>query len=147
MPWYINNKQTNVNLRTATKHEKQGQADKGYHSRGHSWHLYGNGVVSCTTFSYWSACWSKVLVLIWYHMYRYVREDCYFWFFIEIFHFFSRYLAYAHTILLAPSALTVSTCYPYALYTHEGGQGARNEFDEITTRIHGSRYDFFFRFQ
>ena len=50
----------------------------------------GCGVVSCTTFSYWGACWSKVLVLIWYHMY--VCEDCYFWFFIEIFHFFSRYL-------------------------------------------------------
>ena len=33
----------------------------------------GWGVVSCTTFSHWSACWSKVLVLIWYHMY--VRED------------------------------------------------------------------------
>ena len=43
-----------------------------------------------TTFSYWGACWSKVLVLIWYHMY--VRGDCYFWFFIEMFHFFSRYL-------------------------------------------------------
>ena len=41
----------------------------------------GCGVVSCTTFSYWGACWSKVLVLIWYH--TYVREDCYFWFFIE----------------------------------------------------------------
>ena len=50
----------------------------------------GCGVVSCTTFSYWGACWSKVVVLIWYHMY--VREDCYFWFFIEIFHFFSRYV-------------------------------------------------------
>ena len=25
-------------------------------------------VVSCTTFSYWGACWSKILVLIWYHM-------------------------------------------------------------------------------
>ena len=50
----------------------------------------GRGVVSCTTFSYWGACWSKVLVLIWYHMY--VREDCYFWFFKEMFHFFSRYL-------------------------------------------------------
>ena len=49
----------------------------------------GCGVVSCTIFSCWGACWSKVLVLI-YHMY--VREDCYFWFFIEIFHFFSRYL-------------------------------------------------------
>ena len=42
----------------------------------------GCGVVSCTTFSYWGACWSKVLVLIWYHLY--VREDCYFWFFSEI---------------------------------------------------------------
>ena len=41
----------------------------------------GCGVISCTTFSYWGACWSKVLVLIWYH--TYVREDCYFWFFIE----------------------------------------------------------------
>ena len=41
----------------------------------------GCGVVSRTTFSYWGACWSKVLVLIWYHMY--VREDCYVWFFIE----------------------------------------------------------------
>ena len=49
----------------------------------------GCGVVSCTTFSYWGGCWSKELVLIWYHVY--VREDCYFWFFIEIFHFFSRY--------------------------------------------------------
>ena len=26
----------------------------------------GCGEVSCTTFSYWGACWSKVLVLIWY---------------------------------------------------------------------------------
>ena len=50
----------------------------------------GCGVVSCTIFSYWGPCWSKVLVLIWPHMY--VREDCYFRFFIEIFHFFSRYL-------------------------------------------------------
>ena len=48
------------------------------------------GLVSCTTSSYWGACWSKVLVLIWNH--RYVRKDCYFWFFNEIFHFFSRYL-------------------------------------------------------
>ena len=40
------------------------------------------GAVFCTTFGYWSTCWSKVLVLIWYHMY--VREDCYFWFLIEI---------------------------------------------------------------
>ena len=45
----------------------------------------GCGVVSCTTSSYWGACWSKVLVLIWYHMY--LREDCYFWFFIEILFF------------------------------------------------------------
>ena len=50
----------------------------------------GYCVVSSTTFSYWSAWWSKVLVLIWYH--TYVGEDCYFWFFIEIFHFYSRYL-------------------------------------------------------
>ena len=50
----------------------------------------GCGVVSSTTFSYRGACWSKVLILIWYH--TYVREDCYFWFFIEIFHFLSRYL-------------------------------------------------------
>ena len=50
----------------------------------------GCTVVSCTTFTYWGACWSKVLVLIWHHMY--VREDCYFWFFIEIIRFFSRYL-------------------------------------------------------
>ena len=48
------------------------------------------GVVSCTAFRYWGACWSKVLVLIWYHMN--VREDCFFWFVIEIIHFFSRYL-------------------------------------------------------
>ena len=41
-------------------------------------------------FRYWGACWSNVLVLIWYHMY--VREDCSFWFYIKIFHFFSRYL-------------------------------------------------------
>ena len=34
-----------------------------------------------STVSYWGASWSKVLVLIWYRMY--VREDCYFWFFIE----------------------------------------------------------------
>ena len=33
MPWYINNKQTNVKPRTATKHETQGQADKGYQTR------------------------------------------------------------------------------------------------------------------
>ena len=50
----------------------------------------GCGVVSCTTFSYWGACWSKSLPLIWYHLY--VREDCYFRFFIELFHFFSRHL-------------------------------------------------------
>ena len=31
----------------------------------------GCGVVSCTTFSYWGACWSKVLVLI--YMISYVR--------------------------------------------------------------------------
>ena len=41
----------------------------------------GCGVVSCTTFSYWGAFWSKVIVLIWYRMC--VREDCYFWFFME----------------------------------------------------------------
>ena len=40
--------------------------------------------------TYWGACWSKVLVLIWYHMY--VRKDCCFWFFIEIFYFYGRYL-------------------------------------------------------
>ena len=45
----------------------------------------GCGVVSCTTFSHWGACWSKVLVLIWYHMY--VREDYSFWFFIGYFTF------------------------------------------------------------
>ena len=28
----------------------------------------GFGVVSCTTFSYLGACWSEVIVLIWYHM-------------------------------------------------------------------------------
>ena len=33
----------------------------------------GCGVMSCTSFSYWGACWSKILVLIWDHMY--VRED------------------------------------------------------------------------
>ena len=63
-------------------------------------------VVRCmkqNKYAVWSAvqrlvagvCWSKVtkvlvLMYIWYHMY--VREDCYFRFFIEIFHFFSRYL-------------------------------------------------------
>ena len=50
----------------------------------------GCGVVSFTAFSYGDACWSEVLVFIWYPMF--VLEDCYFWFFIEIFHFFSRYL-------------------------------------------------------
>ena len=49
----------------------------------------GCGVVSCATCSYWGACCSKVVVLIWY---MYVREDRYFWFFIEIFFFFGRYL-------------------------------------------------------
>ena len=43
-------------------------------------------VVFCTTFSYWGACCSKVLVFIWYIMY--VRQDCYLWFFIEMFHSF-----------------------------------------------------------
>ena len=44
-----------------------------------------------STFSHWCACWSKLLVLTWYHMY--VREDCYFWCFIEIrVSFFSGYL-------------------------------------------------------
>ena len=42
----------------------------------------GCGVVSCTTFSHWGSYWSKVLVLIWYHMY--VREDNSFWFFIGV---------------------------------------------------------------
>ena len=42
----------------------------------------GCGVVACTNFSYWDASWSKVLVLIWYHIH--VREDCYFWFFLEM---------------------------------------------------------------
>ena len=32
----LNNKQANVKPRTAKKHESQGQADKGYHSHGHS---------------------------------------------------------------------------------------------------------------
>ena len=44
----------------------------------------GCDVVSC---SYWGACWFKVRILM-YMMY--VREDCYFWFFIEIFHILSR---------------------------------------------------------
>ena len=35
-----------------------------------------------STLSCWGASWSKVIVFIWYRMY--VREDCLFWFFIEI---------------------------------------------------------------
>ena len=50
----------------------------------------GCGAVSCTTLSYGGACWREVLELTWFH--TYVREDCYFGFFIEMFHFFSRYL-------------------------------------------------------
>ena len=43
-----------------------------------------------TTFSYWGACWSKVLVLVWYHMYvRVVTVD---FSFKCVFHFFSRYV-------------------------------------------------------
>ena len=50
----------------------------------------GCDVVSCTIFSYWGACWPKLLVLISHHMY--VREDCCFWFLTEFFPFFSKYL-------------------------------------------------------
>ena len=72
-----------------------------YFSRALIWYVHtrrtlyeakqGCGVVSCTTFRYWGACWSKVLVIIWYHMY--VRT----WgMLLLIFHwnisFFSRYL-------------------------------------------------------
>ena len=44
--------------------------------------------------------------------------------------------AYTQATILAPGTLTVSTCYLHALYMHEGGQGARNEFWQYTTRIH-----------
>ena len=44
-------------------------------------------MVSCTTFSYWGACWSRVLVLIWYHMYVRIAT-----FDFSVFHLFIRYL-------------------------------------------------------
>ena len=50
----------------------------------------GCGVVSCNTFCYWGACWSIVHLMIWYRMY--LREDCFFCFFSEIFNFFCRHL-------------------------------------------------------
>ena len=69
--------------------------DRGFHRNSYlqaAWDtsiLYeakqGCGVVSCTTFNYWGACWSKVLLLIWCPMY--VREDCYFWFSLKYFIF------------------------------------------------------------
>ena len=83
-----------------SKIKKRQLWDRGFHRNSYlqaAWDtsiLYeakqGCGVVSCTTFSYWRACWSKVLVLILYHsMYvRIVTLD----FSLNVLIFFSRYV-------------------------------------------------------
>ena len=71
----------------------------------------GCGVVSCTTFGYWGARWSKVLVLIWYHIIcMYVRIVTFDFSLKYVFHFFSRYVGTWYLVVNTTFFLVSITC-------------------------------------